>query len=247
MMRFRNALLAAGLSLASAVPAQTAGDLDDWYDQQSERREQRDRERESMEAGETNRDAVRTAERGVIDSSISAANQGVGILVTGKELVTDWQALDQLDASCDAALNSSGPTVPSSCADSSACHSCYEEATRSIDFNRRYIERARCITAANLKMAKSAEAFGDSASGVHGVMGLSWQLQGKPRIKEATEKLKKTYVEKAGTYLQALEKGLQKLGQCEAEHFGEPDWYARYGWTYMTFMRSKYESAPSPD
>jgi hypothetical protein len=237
MMRISIALLAAGLGLANLTLAQTAGDLNDWYAHDRERREE----------NSANQEAVTSARRSAIDSGVSITNQGVGIMVTGRELVTDWQALDNLDASCDAALSGGGPTVPSSCADSDACRSCYQEATRSIDFNRRYIERARCITAANLKMAKSAEAFGDSASGVHGVMGLSWQLQGKPQIKEATDKLKKTYVEKAGVYLAALEKGLQKLGQCEAEHFNEPDWYARYGWTYMTFMRSKYQSAPSPD
>lgn len=236
MMCLRIALLAVAVGLANPGLAQTVGTLDDWFAEAEDRRQQAQAEREKADAATTGR----------MSQAVSLANTGVGAVVAFQEMAKDWRALDGLDASCDAAF-SGGPTVPSSCAGSDACRSCYAEATRSIDFNRRYIERARCITAANLKMAKSATAFGDSASGVHGMAGLSWQLQGKPQIKKATDKLKKTYVEKAAQYLSALERALQKLGQCEAEHFNEPDWYQRYGWTYMTFMRSKYESAPIPD
>lgn len=92
-----------------------------------------------------------------------------------------------------------------------------------------YVILLSVLTAANVKMAKSAIAFGDSASGVHGVAGLSWQLQGKPQIDEAVKKLKGTYERKAGEYLAGLEDSLKRLGQCEAEHFGEHDWYQRYG------------------
>ena len=87
-------------------------------------------------------------------------------------------------------------------------------------------------------------AFGDSTSGIHGVAGLSWQLQGKPQIKQAVEDLQRTYTRKAAEYLGGLESSLKQLGQCEAEHYGERDWYERYGWIYLNFMKSKYESTP---
>ncbi|HLS84060.1 MAG TPA: hypothetical protein VK016_05285 [Arenimonas sp.] len=157
----------------------------------------------------------------------------------------DWEALDSEEAACGSAYSdSSGPTVPSRCAEGEDCLRCYEEAVSKINFNRFYIERARCITAANVRMANSAMAFGDSASGIHAVTGLAWQLEGKPQIQEAVEKLKRTYTEKAAVYLRNLEGSLKALGRCEAEHYGEEDWYQRYGWVYHNFMKAKYQSAP---
>ena len=93
-------------------------------------------------------------------------------------------------------------------------------------------------------MANSAIAFGDTTSGVHAVAGLSWQLQGKPQITQAVAQLKRTYTNKAAQYLSNLQGALQELGQCEAEHYGERDWYQRYGWIYHNFMKAKYASAP---
>lgn len=228
-------LLAMSLLLASEGFAQSAATVDAWYDAEQQRRE---RESEA-------RDARNEAGRSAVDMGLELTKWGVGTVVDARELYDDWNSLDSAEAECGAAYNdASAPTVPSSCAEDSACEACYSEAVRRIDFNRFYIERARCITAANVKMANSAMAFGDSASGVHGVAGLSWQLQGKPQIEEATDKLKATYVRKAGEYLSGLESSLKQLGQCEAEHFGERDWYQRYGWIYLNFMKSKYESAP---
>ena len=161
------------------------------------------------------------------------------------EFLRDWEALDDEEAACGSAYtDSSGPTVPSHCAEGESCSACYTEAVTAINFNRYYIERARCITAANIKMANSAMAFGDSSSGVHGVTGLSWSLGGKPQIEEAVRDLKKTYTDKAAIYLRNLEGSLKKLGRCEAENYGETDWYQRYGWIYHNFMKAKYQSAP---
>jgi len=169
----------------------------------------------------------------------------VGAVVAGEEFYREWDGLDAEVDSCGASWrDSSAPTVPSSCAESRACAACYEHAVHEINFNRHYIERARCITAANVKMANSAMAFGDSTSGIHGVAGLSWQLQGKPQIKEAVEGLKRTYSTKAGQYLDNLDRSMQQLGQCEAEHYGERDWYQRYGWVYVNFMKAKYATPP---
>lgn len=180
-----------------------------------------------------------------IDWGVKLGNTSIGAAVAGRELYDDWSALDSAESDCGSAYMNAGPMVPSGCAESAVCRQCYESAVESIDFNRFYVERAYCVTAAALKMAKSATAFGDSASGIHGVMGLSWQLRGKPQIKEATESLKKTYKSKAGQYLNGLDRALKKLGQCEAEHFGEQDWYARYGWIYLSFMKARYEPVPS--
>ncbi len=45
-------------------------------------------------------------------------------------------------------------------------------------------------------------------------------------------------------YLREIDRSMRQLGQCEAEHFGERDWYQRYGWLYVNFMRAKYATAP---
>lgn len=109
----------------------------------------------------------------------------------------------------------------------------------------RCLQRAWSITHSYIDFAKRAEAFGDSASGIHGVSGLSWQLGGKPQIEEALGSLRRTYRDKYNAYIENLEGALRGLGQCEAEHFDERDWYGRFGFLYLDFMKAKYES-PEP-
>jgi len=234
-MRWIPVVFATFLSVAGPLHAQSVGEVEDWYDIESEARGREGEEQAAQD--EAMNDAI--------DQGVDLTNWGVDVAVTGRELYDDWNSLDAAEANCGAAYRAdAGPTVPSRCAESNECRSCYESAVKSIDFNRFYIERARCITVANLKMANSAMAFGDSTSGIHGVMGLSWQLQGKPQIKEATESLKKTYAKKAGEYLTAMDRALKKLGECEARYYGDDDWYQRYGWIYLSFMKAKYESSP---
>ena len=180
-----------------------------------------------------------------VDEAIDAVNDALEIYDDATQAWDDWQSLDDREADCGSNYTAdAGPMVPSQCADSRECMQCYGDAVRAIDFNRFYIERARCITAANVRMANSAMAFGDSSSGVHGVTGLSWSLAGKPQIEKAVADLKRTYTRKANDYLFEIDRSMKKLGQCEAEHFGNRDWYQRYGWLYVNFMRAKYGTAP---
>lgn len=191
------------------------------------------------------RDAENDAANDALDSGIEILDWGRRTYEDADDFMDDWQSLDRDEQNCGSAFSDAGaPTVPSSCAEEGECRQCYESAVRKIDFNRFYIERARCITEVNVRMANSAMAFGDTSSGIHAVTGLAWQLEGKPPIKKATEDLKRTYTRKAGQYLQNLEGALKELGQCEAEHFGERDWYQRYGWIYLNFMKAKYASPP---
>lgn len=180
-----------------------------------------------------------------IDDALEQINDALGAVEDANALWTAWSTLDAQEEAC--GLNytaDAGPSVPSSCGDSSECNACFQDAVRAIDFNRYWIERARCITAANVHMAKSAMAFGDSSSGVHGVTGLSWSLGGKPQIEQALSGLRNTYRRKAGEYLGQIETSMRQLGQCEADHFGDRDWYERYGWLYVNFMKAKYASPP---
>ncbi len=180
-----------------------------------------------------------------IDDLAEHLNDGYQIYEDASDAWSQWDSLDDREADCGSNYTAdAGPSVPSQCGDSVECQQCFGDAVAAIDFNRFYIERARCITAVNVRMANSAMAFGDSSSGVHGVTGLSWSLGGKPQIEQAVGDLKRTYTRKARDYLFEIERSMKKLGQCEAEHFGERDWYQRYGWLYVNFMRSKYSTAP---
>lgn len=180
-----------------------------------------------------------------VDELFENLNDGYQAYQDAEDLWNEWESLDDQEADCGSNYNAdAGPVVPSQCAESEDCMLCYRDAVRAIDFNRFYIERARCITAANVRMAKSAIAFGDSSSGVHGVTGLAWSLGGKPQVEQAVRDLKRTYTRKANDYLFEIDRSMKRLGRCEAEHFGERDWYQRYGWLYVNFMRSKYGTAP---
>lgn len=228
------------LPIARPVYADTAGTLSDWYAREHAMRVQIEHDREQTEQ----REKIEKAQQGAIDKGRDVIKYGVGTVISAKNFRDNWQALSQVDETCAAGYAESGPTVPSHCAESSDCRACYESAVKSIQFDRTYLERARCITASTLKMAKSAVAFGDSVSGINGYMGLAWQLSGKPPIEKATAKLKKTYESKASGYLNGLDHALKKLGECEAQYFGERDWYQRYGWIYMEYMKAQYESPP---
>lgn len=154
-----------------------------------------------------------------------------------------WDAalpLSNSDASC---VLANQMTVPSSCAEpNSECHTCFESATRALNSNRRNLHRAFCITNSNLVMAKSAIAFGDSASGIHGASGLAWSLGGKPQIEQATNQLKATYRRKYGDFIRSIETNMRALARCEAKHFNERDWYDRFGFMYVEHLRLRYEN-----
>lgn len=192
------------------------------------------------------RDAVDSAGSGAVDKGVGWTTWGLGTVASASELSDAYDALDDGDTAYDPdSLDDDGPTVPSSCAESEECNACYTDAVQKINFNRFYLQRAWSITHSYIDYAQKAEKFGDSASGIHAVSGLSWQLQGKPQIEQALTGLRRTYRGKYQSYIENLENALRGLGQCEAEHFGERDWYSRYGFIYLDFMKAKYES-PEP-
>lgn len=233
-MKLRDWLLVAMLALVlpvSVAQAQTGGTAEDFGDDGEE-----DEDDDGDDDGDSNED---------LDDLAEQLNDGYGVYEDARDAWEEWESLDDREADCGSNYTAdAGPSVPSQCGDSEDCQQCFGDAVRAIDFNRFYIERARCITAANVRMANSAMAFGDSSSGVHGVTGLSWSLGGKPQVERAVADLKRTYTRKARDYLFEIDRSMKKLGQCEAEHFGERDWYQRYGWLYVNFMRSKYATAP---
>ncbi|HET6396664.1 MAG TPA: hypothetical protein VFF91_07465 [Pseudoxanthomonas sp.] len=169
------------------------------------------------------------------------ASWGVRTVRSSEELAEAYEGLGADDGRYDPlGLDSDGFQAPSACAEDVDCQECYENAMERIDFNRYYLHRAWSITTQYSKFAEGAMAFGDSASGIHGVTGLSWQLQGRPPIKQSLEKLHKTYRAKYADYIDGLERSMTKLGQCEARYAGGDRWFGRYAAVYVDMIKTKY-------
>jgi hypothetical protein len=132
------------------------------------------------------------------------------------------------------------PQVPISCGEDEACQECYAKAQNELNFLRVQFEKLRAIYDSTKKMSDNAISFGDDVSSIHGVMGLSWQMQ-KRGIQKSVEHLGQTYDKKYTDLLSALERQLKKLAECEAKHFNSPDWYNRFGFIYYQFMAARYK------
>jgi len=171
------------------------------------------------------------------------AGWGVGMVRSAVDLVRDVGPLAGEDSSYDPMGLDDGFQAPSSCAEDDECQQCYEKAMAEIDFHRYYLHRAWSITDQYSRYAEGAMSFGDSASGIHAMAGMSWQLQGKPQIREALEGLRRSYREKYTIYVNGLEEGLRQLGQCEARYAGGDRWFGRYAGMYVSMVRDKYRIA----
>ncbi len=156
---------------------------------------------------------------------------------------SDYPPLDSSDGQYDPANSGDDNQIPSDCAEAgSECAQCVRDAEANIQFNRRYLHTAWAISNSTIEYANKKIAFGDSVSGIHGVMALSWQLAGKPQIEEALADLRKTYGRKYRDYTGHIERSLQKMANCEEENFATRDLYQRFGFLYLEFIRSRYES-----
>jgi hypothetical protein len=161
-----------------------------------------------------------------------------------------FEALSNVDSRCMPNFSpGSSPVLPSACEDARAadgagagCGQCYTDAIDKLNFTRFYLEKLRCIADTTLTGAKKAMAFGDSASGIHGVSGLAWQVGGKPQIEKAVKEFRKTYDRKYQEYMRMLQGSLRDLGACEAQFMDNPDWYSRFGFIYYSFMEDRYRS-----
>jgi hypothetical protein len=181
----------------------------------------------------------------VWDSSNKVAGT-VGSVVQGvksfNELLESYQALTDTDKGVTPDYNPhGGPQVPSSCvdADNDACAGCYAAAYEKLNKVRRNLEQLRAIRGATEDYYKAALAFGDTTSGIHGITGLAWQAE-RRKIEASIKKFQTSYKTKYRQLIDTLHDALQEVSQCEAEHFGERDWYDRYGYMYQTFMEDRY-------
>lgn len=178
-----------------------------------------------------------------VDSGTSMGSDIVEAYESWEALTEASDALTPGDTQFDPDYTPEGsPEIPSACAESEECNECYEKAVKDINFYRYSLDKGRGIANSTLNYAKAAIAFGDTASGSFGVGGLAWSLDAKPEVEKAVAKLRKTYQSKYTEWMDGLKTSLEMLGQCEEEHFGERDWYARFGYIYYSFMSDRYKS-----
>ncbi|HEX6322372.1 MAG TPA: hypothetical protein VFZ36_01500, partial [Vicinamibacterales bacterium] len=137
------------------------------------------------------------------------------------------------------------PSVPSHCTapdgtSSEGCNDCYAAAYRKLTAVRMALEKLRRVGTTTRAFTAKSIAFGDSVSGVHGVAGLGWQPE-RAKIEQSLRDFEKAYDSKHTELMGLLEVALKDIGQCEAKHFGQADWYDRYGFMYYTFMYDRYK------
>ena len=167
-----------------------------------------------------------------------------------------WDAYNSMNARIDALAESDraadrewdahindGPTVPRSCA-SGPCAECYEPVVERIDRLRYLLIMARNRASATVDLFKAGDQLANAVSGAQSAAGIYVHETRGEMLDQPIARLRSVYEEKAGQMLANLERALRDLGGCEARHFGVTDWYERFGYMYMTYMRDKYEKAP---
>lgn len=158
------------------------------------------------------------------------------ILMDLKKMIDEW---DPLKACSHIAAPPSTPRVPMFCEDDPSCSACYSDARSEFNAVRGTFEQLRVIYQCSMDDINSAIAFGDSASGVHGVSGLAWQAQ-RARITNSVNGLKNAYDKKYEEIRGRLHSSMIEIASCEAQ-YGEPDWYDRFGYVYFEFLTDKYK------
>jgi len=117
---------------------------------------------------------------------------------------------------------------------------CLKREYGNLNFRRVNLEKLRIVYAHAMKKINAGIAFGDGVSAVHGVSALVWQKQKMIILKESIPTLNKAYDDKYAEMMEALEKNLKKIDQCEAL-LGYTDWYHHSGFIYFQFMMDKYK------
>lgn len=186
------------------------------------------------------RNAAGTA---AVNSGINAANYGVNTMRSFFEFVDAFKELNQQDRLFDPSARPDGtPELPVSCS-SGACMACYEEAHGKLRRTLFTLGRLQSIYNRTKTFVDKAVAFGDSASGIHAVTGLAWQKE-KSSIQGTMTDMNKAFDNKKPELMAPFKTALEMIAECERQHFNNPDWYARYGFIYYSFIDQKYSRAP---
>lgn len=136
-----------------------------------------------------------------------------------------------------------GPRMPVSCRNE-RCQECYRRAVADIDRSRELLIRLRSHGLATVALYRAGDQLAGAVQGAGTASAVVVFASRQRLLDEPFEKFSRTYRAKASGMLSVLEQRLQALGQCEQEHYNVPDWYNRFGFMYMAFMRDKYSRLP---
>jgi hypothetical protein len=177
---------------------------------------------------------------GQIEKGGGWLKQALGAAGAAKGLADAWKPLSDTDKSI-ANQMKGGPKVPSKCAEAGAsgCTGCFEQAHNDLNTVRFALAKLGAIGKWTVNFTKKSIAFGDSASGVHGVAGIAWQAE-RSKIEASYASFGTAYDAKYQELIGQLQTALRDVGQCEAKFFKNDDWYDRYGFIYYSFMSDRY-------
>jgi hypothetical protein len=145
------------------------------------------------------------------------------------------------DRDMDPGYNPDGmPEAPLGCAGSAECRSCYEEAHRELLKLRYSFAKLLILYNQTDNLVKDSYSFGDSIAGMTGYGALAWYEE-RSRIARSWKEFEKAYRNKYQELLERLENNLKVIAQCEAQYFGDQDWYSRYGFMFLTFVAMHYK------
>lgn len=192
-------------------------------------------EEELSQLEETNQNTTNAAN--AINDAIGHFNTVVGLYNDAQELYNTSQALSSGECSPDFSTSASS-MMSTSCKREDECAECYRKAVGELNFVRRQLGRLGCIYQNTKNFTNSAIAFGDNASGIHAVTGLSWQ-SARGEIVATMNHFKQTYDKKYSDLIGALERALREIDKCENK-YGQEGWFQRSGFIYLEFLKDKY-------
>lgn len=159
--------------------------------------------------------------------------------------------IDALDASDRAAQREweshrgDGPSIPVSCMrEQSDCYGCYARAIMDIDRSRQLLIQLQNRGLATAAVYRAGQQMASAVAGSSAAGGVHIQTTRGHFLDQPMARFTQAYERKAADMLGALEGRLRALGACEAQYYNVPDWYNRFGFMYMSFMRNKYEHMP---
>lgn len=164
----------------------------------------------------------------------------------GADATAKVPTLDPSDDAAQADYDPPGmPSMPIGCGgeksndEAAGCEDCYRKAHEKLRDLRRYFEQLRVVYVETDDFTKAAIAFGDGVAGSVGVGALAWNEE-RGRIQQSFKQFRAAYKAKYEELLDRLDKVLHEIAACEAQHFGNEDWYNRYGFMFLTFMSLHY-------
>lgn len=175
------------------------------------------------------------AVRDRVDGNLATLEKRMQVIMALKSLAEEWHPLTP----CSTVANPPGaPRIPTFCEGNEDCMACYQAARKDFNETRGTFEQLRVIYQCAMDDINSALAFGDTASGVHGVVGLTWKAE-RTKIEASVKNLRGAYDSKYNELGRQLQRSMIDIGVCEAK-YGEPDWYDRFGFMYYEFLTDKY-------